>query len=96
MKHWEDLTAEEQQDAIKTIQKNLGGYWSSHPRWPVDEWAQSVATDETRLGYWEWVYSGLYEETELQGDEGTVELDSFHVSPATTLGTATRKTYSIL
>lgn len=30
------------------------GHWDSDPRFPVEDWQQEVANDETRLGYWEW------------------------------------------
>lgn len=32
-----------------------GGYWGEHPDYPQKEWADEVADDATRLGYWDWV-----------------------------------------
>ncbi len=29
--------------------------WSEHPRFPVSNWRDEVAEDDTRLGYWDWV-----------------------------------------
>ena len=33
--------------------------WGSHPACPVDIWQHEVASDETRLGYWDWVSNWL-------------------------------------
>lgn len=32
-----------------------GGTWGSHPDYPVGDWRNEAANDETRLGYWAWV-----------------------------------------
>jgi hypothetical protein len=31
------------------------GHWGEHPDFPVSDWQDEVASDETRLGYWIWV-----------------------------------------
>lgn len=31
------------------------GKWGEHPRYPASGWANEACTNETRLGYWEWV-----------------------------------------
>ncbi|MGX1201105.1 hypothetical protein [Marinobacter sp. MBR-105] len=30
-------------------------FWGSDPQFPVADWQQEVANDDTRLGYWDWV-----------------------------------------
>ena len=29
--------------------------WGENPDWPVCDWQYDVASNDTRLGYWEWV-----------------------------------------
>ena len=41
------------------------GHWGEHPDFPVCDWQDEVASDETRLGYWIWVEVKL-----ADGDEG--------------------------
>ena len=33
------------------MKRDHGGTWGEHPKFPVSDWQ----TDDTRLGYWEWV-----------------------------------------
>lgn len=37
-------------------------YWDSYPEYPVEDWIRSVQNEDTRVGYWEWVKSGLPDE----------------------------------
>lgn len=30
-------------------------YWAEHPDFPLHHWKDLVASEDTRLGYWEWV-----------------------------------------
>ena len=34
-------------------------YWAEHPKFPLKDWQYSVANNDTRVGYWEWVNRGL-------------------------------------
>ncbi len=36
-----------------------GGNWGSHPKYPVKDWQYQVANNDTRLGYWDWVFDEL-------------------------------------
>ena len=45
-------------------------HWDVHPDYPVEDWKEQVANDDTRLGYHEWVNHEielLYEEQEREG-----------------------------
>ena len=53
---------------IKKRQEHYGGLWGEHPDFPVDEWQQEVASDDTRRGYWEWVKAKI-EEADEETDE---------------------------
>lgn len=35
--------------------KSQLGHWENHPDYPLDDWKQEVANDDTRLGYHQWV-----------------------------------------
>ena len=39
------------------LREESGGFWRSHPDYPVTDWQYEVANNDTRLGYWEWVVS---------------------------------------
>lgn len=47
-----------------TSRERFGGTWGEHPDWPVSDWQSEVASDDTRLGYWEWVEARLEEAAE--------------------------------
>lgn len=36
-----------------------GGRWGSHPKFPVEDWQAQVANNDTRLGYWDWVFDSM-------------------------------------
>jgi hypothetical protein len=42
------------------------GHWGDHPTLSVSEWKKEVHSDNTRLGYWEWVASILQFEEESE------------------------------
>lgn len=44
---------------IEKLMKQYGGRWGEHPDYPVDDWREEVANNDTRLGYWEWVESQI-------------------------------------
>lgn len=33
------------------------GYWGDHPKYPIEDWRYEIANNDTRQGYWEWVYA---------------------------------------
>jgi len=46
---------------------HFGGTWGEHPQHEVGAWAEEVASEDTRLGYWEWVANRI--------DSGDFDLD---------------------
>ena len=40
-----------------------GGLWQQHDKYPVLDWQEMVANDDTRLGYWDWVITQIEMET---------------------------------
>lgn len=48
-----------------------GGHWGEHPDYPASDWAGEAASDETRLGYWEWVLNKIE-----NSDDGLPEMGS--------------------
>lgn len=36
--------------------KETYGYWGQHPRYTLEAWRSEIAADETRLGYWQWIF----------------------------------------
>lgn len=32
------------------------GHWGEHPKYSLESWRSEVEADETRLGYWQWVF----------------------------------------
>lgn len=50
-------------DAVQKLSDEYG-YNGEHPGYPVDNWKMDVDNDDTRRGYWEWVYA----EAESNGD----------------------------
>ena len=34
-------------------------YWSEHPDYPLEDWKYEVQSNDTRMGYWEWVQSEI-------------------------------------
>ncbi len=53
---------------IRKLQEQYGGEFGDHPGFPVEDWQQEVAADDTRKGYWEWVKANIEEAEE--GEEG--------------------------
>jgi hypothetical protein len=49
------------------LSAHFGGTWGEHPRHEVGDWASEVASEDTRLGYWEWVANRI--------DSGDFDLD---------------------
>jgi hypothetical protein len=39
-----------------------GGWWGSHPNYPLEDWQSEVANNDTRLSYWEWVTGKVSED----------------------------------
>lgn len=39
----------------KDLADSNGGWWASHPEFPLEDWKYHVANDEVRDSYWEWV-----------------------------------------
>jgi hypothetical protein len=37
------------------LSNHYRGPWGEHPHHEVGDWAEEVASESTRLGYWEWV-----------------------------------------
>ena len=55
---------------IRKLQEQYGGEWGDHPGFPVEDWQQEVAADDTRKGYWECVKRKIEEiEDEDPDDE---------------------------
>jgi hypothetical protein len=46
---------------LEKLMESIGGYWGSHPRFPVGDWRAEVENDETRRGYAEWLEAKLVE-----------------------------------
>ncbi len=45
--------------ALQALADAHGGHWGQHPEHPVADWQYEVANDDTRLGYWAWVFDRL-------------------------------------
>ena len=56
------LTFEEVAEYAHEIAADYGGYWGEHPDYPLSDWQDEVAADDTRWGYWEWVAHKLDDE----------------------------------
>ena len=41
---------------IENFKDQFGGHWSEHHRRSISEWKMEVMENNTRMGYWEWVY----------------------------------------
>jgi hypothetical protein len=50
---------------------HFGGTWGEHPEHEVGAWAEEVANEDTRLGYWEWVASRIDSGDFDLGDDDT-------------------------
>lgn len=60
MKH--PINATEQKSAVTALaldalelREQHRGTWGEHPEHYIEAWQAEVASDATRLGYWEWV-----------------------------------------
>ena len=53
--------------AALDMAERFGGFWGEHPQHEVGAWAEEIASEDTRLGYWEWVASRI--------DSGELDLD---------------------
>lgn len=49
------------------LAEHFGGNWGEHPQHAVGDWAEAIASEDTRLGYWEWVANRI--------DSGDFDLD---------------------
>jgi hypothetical protein len=47
---------------------HFGGTWGEHPQHGVGDWTEQIASEGTRLGYWEWVANRI--------DSGDDDLDA--------------------
>jgi hypothetical protein len=45
--------------ALRELAEQFGGWWGEHPDHPARDWSAEVSENETRLGYWEWVFEKL-------------------------------------
>jgi hypothetical protein len=39
----------------RAFAEEFGGIWGTHPEYPLADWQYSVASDDTRSSYWDWV-----------------------------------------
>lgn len=46
------------QDA-EALADSCGGFWSTHPDHPIEDWQHEVAEGDTRLGYWDWAVAAV-------------------------------------
>jgi hypothetical protein len=46
-------------EILERLQERHGGSWGEFPDFPVADWRCHVVNDETRQGYWDWVWSEL-------------------------------------
>jgi hypothetical protein len=45
------------EEVLEKFIEGHGGYWDGeHPRYPVDNWVESIRNGDTRQGYWEWAF----------------------------------------
>lgn len=54
--------AEDFPDRVHTVEElreKNGGVWGSHPKFFPEDWRNEVISNNTRLGYWEWVFNQL-------------------------------------
>lgn len=49
---------------IEELREKHGGVWGHHPEFTVSGWRHEVNCNDTRLGYWEWVYHQMESEAE--------------------------------
>ncbi len=54
---------------IRKLQEQYGGEFGDHPGFPVEDWQQEVAGDDTRKGYWEWVKAKVEEAEDEEPDD---------------------------
>jgi len=47
---------------VNELAEEHGGHWGEHPDHPTSDWVLQVVDDDTRLGYWQWVYDRLENE----------------------------------
>jgi len=50
---------------IIRLMKQHGGYWGEHPDYPDNDWRREVQDENTRQGYWEWVFGNIEDEEGL-------------------------------
>ncbi len=42
---------------VRKFMIDLGlGHWNEHLEYPLADWKHEIANDNTRLGYWEWLF----------------------------------------
>ena len=39
----------------EALRREYGGHWGLHPEFPLYQWLDAIAEQDTRLGYWEWI-----------------------------------------
>jgi len=49
-------------EAILLAEQN-GGLWHEHDDYPLAQWQAAVSSDDTRLGYWDWVLTNIEMQT---------------------------------
>ena len=63
-----DIIAPRAETALTVLEledKYTGGAgWGEHPDWPRQDWRQEVASEDTQVGYWEWVFNKVQSEDE--------------------------------
>lgn len=58
----------EENPVLKLVEEH-GGYWGGgHPKYLVNDWQHEVVDGNTRLGYWEWVFSRIEAEQETENE----------------------------
>lgn len=44
-------------NTVEELTEDHGGYWGEHPEYPLNDWKYEVENNDTRSGYWDWVYN---------------------------------------
>ena len=57
------------------LAEHFGGTWGEHPQHEVGDWAMAIASEDTRLGYWEWVANRVDSGDFDLGDDDTDDED---------------------
>ncbi len=46
-------------DLLEKLKEKHGGYWGEHSKYFLTDWRYAIENNETRQGYWEWVFDQL-------------------------------------